>query len=147
MVSTMSEMMELIKARPDLPTPKELCWLEKADDCEDEEDYDEEDYCPECAEKSVQEGWDINYSMGMAEADGTKICGKCDSLLSITLTDYGVESELEHFEMYGIHTPRDWAVLLMIMESVFYQYDYSGREVVCLRQYKRTCNLFNKYWK
>lgn len=55
-------------------------------------------YCRECAQKRVDAGeaefvdggWD-------QENDGCCHCEDCGRLLDYTLTDYGVEEELEHF--------------------------------------------------
>ena len=144
-MTSMSAMIEKIEAMPNLPVRKELCWLEH------EEDDDEEDYCPECAEKEAKDGWEVRYSHGMYDADGSRICNKCFSLLSVCLTDGGVDDELEHFEAYGIDSPENWAILLMIMETGMYQDDYEwSRKTSSERarnQYDRTCKLFMKHWK
>lgn len=74
--------------------------------------YDESvSFCRRCGEKKVRElqrgkakteRGDIFLDGGWSqEADSVQVCETCGRLLDYTLTDYGVESELEHFEEWG----------------------------------------------
>lgn len=65
-------------------------------------------YCRECAHKKVKElkekqpGADINVDGGYGtEGDSTPFCSVCQKRLENTLTQYGCESELEHFQGNG----------------------------------------------
>ena len=71
-------------------------------------------YCYDCAEKEVEQllkknpageyivdgGWGI-------EGDSTPFCEICDKLLENTLTDYGCESEVDHFLDHGFDPKYD----------------------------------------
>lgn len=49
--------------------------------------------------------WLEDYRGGYAyEEDGSEICENCHCLLDYTLTDYGVDNELDHFSEF----PFDW---------------------------------------
>ncbi len=65
-------------------------------------------YCYECCEKEVKrllkENPDGEYCVDGGwgtEGDSTPFCEICGKLLENSLTDYGCESELEHFLAYG----------------------------------------------
>lgn len=71
--------------------------------------YDEGlSYCRECAVKKVKElrksDPDREYSIDGGwgtDGDSTPFCETCGQRLSNTLTQYGCESEVDHFLMYG----------------------------------------------
>lgn len=81
-------------------------------------------YCYECAEKEVARilkknpKADVHVAGGYGtEEDGPRFCETCGRLLDCTFTDYGVESELEHFAEPD--SPIDgpeaaWCVLTML---------------------------------
>jgi hypothetical protein len=74
--------------------PKPLCWISDEETGEDSD----EDYCRECATGIISGDDDKKVTGGMwHESDGVRVCEKCGHLLSYTLTDYGVKSELSHF--------------------------------------------------
>ena len=56
-------------------------------------------YCLQCAEKRLAagEGEFIDGGYGAMEEDTPCHCEDCGALLDYTLTDYGVDYELEHF--------------------------------------------------
>jgi hypothetical protein len=101
--------------------PKPLCWIENLRDGEQSEGY----YCPECAKKMIDylshgkyrkevladkhadhPRWkglkddDLSYtnSCGSFETEGCEHCELCDCMLQVCLLEYGVQSEIEHFE-------------------------------------------------
>jgi len=62
--------------------------------------YSEGDsFCEACIKTIMPDAkYGDNYTGGSAyESDGSCVCDKCSELLQYTLTDYGVNSELEHF--------------------------------------------------
>jgi hypothetical protein len=67
-----------------------------------------ESYCPRCAAAKLAELLiakpDGDYAVGgscESEGDSTPFCESCGTRLRNTLTDYGCESELDHFQLYG----------------------------------------------
>ena len=79
-----------------------------------DDDAQGESFCLECCEKEVERqkkedpsgdyivdgGWD-------QEGDGTPFCETCHQLLSNSLTDWGCESEVEHFLLHGFDPKSD----------------------------------------
>lgn len=90
--------------------PEPICWIGDHDDGED--------FCWDCAEKRVSE---INASKpkhpafvdgGWSESrekDGHAACVTCGKTLMHSLTQYGLEEEIEHFRSdgYGFKRPTD----------------------------------------
>ena len=80
----------------------------------DRDHYESISYCYECAEKEIEkllkedpEGeWIVDGGWG-GEADSTPFCEGCGKLLSASLTNYGCESELEHFTYNGFNVASD----------------------------------------
>jgi len=119
------------------PVQKDLCWIVR--------DGDEfhTDYCPECARKVVawlRDGEGIEFEERREEfptysaidreenyyardyggygADGCRHCEHCGAHLDVSLTEYGVESELDHFEQCGIKDADDWRHFLDVCEAI-----------------------------
>lgn len=129
------------------PPPKDVCWIVLGD-----EEY-HANYCPECARKIVawlSEGgeqpqfdeddehptWspldsdEVYFSRTtLYESDGCEHCELCGHHLAVSLTFYGVQSELDHFETHGIDTPDDWAHVLDIFEAVQYAETWTDSEM------------------
>lgn len=67
-------------------------WLINPETGEERED----DYCPECAHEIAKAeglkvgGWDESF-----ERDGPSWCSECDTLLNVSLTEHGVDYELD----------------------------------------------------
>ena len=57
-----------------------------------------EDYCRRCALAKIEKDGKGELSMSVSpESDGCLHCTKCGKLLGYVLTDYGANSELDHF--------------------------------------------------
>lgn len=70
------------------------------------EDADSE-YCNSCATAIAQEkGWQKDGGWEW-ETDAPVFCARCEAPLDYTLTDYGAEQELEHFEAHGVDPDSD----------------------------------------
>lgn len=63
-------------------------------------------YCELCIKAIKPDAeWIEDYAGGYnCESDGSVICEHCGKGLQYTLTDYGVEQEMSHFEHYAL----DW---------------------------------------
>lgn len=57
-------------------------------------------YCEDCIKVIMPDAeWIEDYAGGYCgESDSPEICERCGKLMQYTLTDYGVEQELYHFE-------------------------------------------------
>ena len=88
--------------------PEPICWTagSKADQGSD--------YCRSCAERRVWAsfaavpspgGLFVDGGWGGDESDGCAHCADCDCILDYYLTDFGVESELEHFHGRRLGAP------------------------------------------
>ena len=60
----------------------------------------------------------VRTDFGSSEEDGCRTCDRCGAMLFTSLTTYGVESELDHFEEHGISTPREWREVGDIIEGI-----------------------------
>lgn len=106
--------------------PRDFCWIQNDRDSEQSEDL----YCDICAPRVVE--WilggkfpksisnDSNkslpdwkrlkadqifvYNVRSSESDGCEHCAICGHMLSVSLTNYGIESEIDHFEQVDIST-------------------------------------------
>lgn len=95
-------------------------------------------------------GWPNSH-----ESEGPVNCGLCGCTLWVSLLEYGVESELDHFEENGITGGDDWQCFLDVMEGIEYveregypdKWDMrKPREVEKARRlYARTIALLEKY--
>jgi hypothetical protein len=95
---------ELDKREADVPR---TCWF--FSDAYEGEDLDEGiDYCEACILKLRPDAtWGEHYTGARYhESDGVAICEECGCLLSYTLTSYGTENELSHFE--EVDSEWDW---------------------------------------
>lgn len=86
--------------------PEPECWIHGWNEGES--------FCTACAEKKVEEllkeepGEEYHVDGGWgSELDSTPFCQTCDCLLDASLTDYGAESEIEHFLGYGFDVESD----------------------------------------
>lgn len=75
-------------------SPERMYW--KVDDASGE------DFCHDCIKKELPDGeYGEDYEGGYGlESDGSRVCCKCGKLLDYTLTNYGIDYEIEHFEEY-----------------------------------------------
>jgi hypothetical protein len=71
-------------------------------------------YCYECAKKKLaallEKEPNADYSVDggwRMESDSTPFCESCHKLLSACLTEYGCESEVDHFTTYGFDPKAD----------------------------------------
>lgn len=78
-------------------------------------------------------GWDGGFA---CEEDGCCRCEKCGKLLQYSLTDYGVESELAHFEEYP---PND------LSDDMCYELERIAYGVWGNEQTQRFVNLMSVY--
>ncbi len=100
------------------PEPKPLCFIIVGDKC------DECDFCPDCAKEEVsrlkskgQEEVSFMQEDGALDSDSPRMCDGCNCDLSIALTNYGIASELEHFEVYPPLTPDEWRDFQKVCEA------------------------------
>lgn len=118
------------------PEARDVCWLQVGDT----DAWPE--FCPECARKII--AWlcdngerpnfaehedypdyaNINrednyyvYSYGYL-SDGSICCEHCGHLLHVDLTTCGVESEIEHFESWGMTSPEDWQCFRSVCDAI-----------------------------
>lgn len=95
---------ELDKREADVPA---TCWF--FSDAYEGEELDEGiDYCEDCIRKLRPDAkWGEHFTVAHnQESDGVAICDECHRLLSYTLTSYGTENELSHFE--EVDSEWDW---------------------------------------
>lgn len=116
---------------------KLLYWIIGDDACE----Y----YCLECARKKAPrdaergaEGF-VDGGWGADEADGPEFCEGCGEMLDVTYTEYGAESELEHFldDLDGdaIRYPGDAVSMLEVLSWHEHRPEWAGRlALLCYRQ-------------
>lgn len=85
------------------------------------------DFCYECAEFLIDEfvaehpddEGDIHLDGGFGtDHDSPPYCEFCGARLSGSLTKYGIDSELEHFEGHPPSSPDDWAAFLDAVEGL-----------------------------
>ncbi len=134
-----ADIMEQIEQRAnDAQEPADLCWIVTGDT-----DW-HMDYCPECAKKIV--AWlrdggkqpdfaeheeyptfadvksESNYHVRDSghEAEGCCHCEHCGHHLDVVLLEYGIDSELDHFENVGITTPSEWRYFQDVCEGIEY---------------------------
>ena len=81
-------------------------------------------YCHSCAKKKLkrlrQSGNKdeiIIAGNGYSEEDGSRCCESCGVILDCTLNDYGVTSEMDHFQEYGIQSKEDAYTFLRVLGS------------------------------
>lgn len=72
---------------------------------------------PDCTPDNcwVDGGWPNSY-----ESDGRMHCGLCGCMLWVSLLEYGVVSELEHFEEHGIKDADDWRHFHDVLTGIEY---------------------------
>jgi hypothetical protein len=129
------------KLAKDAPETQPLCWLEHMEHGEWIDAY----YCPDCADAIT--GWLTGMSekpplalkhedhpfewigskpggilivntRGDYEAEGAESCELCGCRLDTYLLISGVQSEIEHFEMYGITDRADWRDFYAILDGI-----------------------------
>ena len=89
-------------------------------------------YCRDCclAEVAKLGSDDLRLDGGwVGECDAAPFCETCQHPLDYTLTDYGVEEELNHFEEYGfdLDSPGDACALLKVFSSAYWPGEHGPR--------------------
>ena len=81
--------------------PPAICWMGGVDADQGLS------FCRPCAEKRAAAGQGdfVDGGWGGDECDGLECCEDCGVLLDYTLTDYGANSEREHFRENGCSSP------------------------------------------
>jgi len=103
-------------------------WLEPDENCAD--------YCRKCAESmTLEAGQEVRcYGFMANESDGPAFCEKCGYPLLMSLTEYGINSQLyledgpDH-EDWAVHDPREASVFHMIADGLgdFRTQEQNGR--------------------
>ncbi len=107
---------ELLRKKAKGISPPNPWWIAGGDD-------EATDYCRPCAEKALvaakdgltsEEAENLTLAGGyVGEEDSRAHCESCGKLLDYTLTNYGVDSELDHFEREGIRNDPEEAYLIL----------------------------------
>jgi hypothetical protein len=109
-------------------SPEDAYWLSGELD-------DNEEYCHDCAEKKLDEIrrkrrdpelGGLGCGCGTHESDSQLFCEMCGKKLMCSLTNYGIEQEIEHFEQYwfeALDHPAEWAALGKVLDALMYDDD------------------------